>query len=76
MPHDLSKSPELIQKIITERRVVREQLMNQVIELLKSMPAGYGMTIDGFRNQAIARLRAVVDPNLEDNNGKAVDSDE
>ena len=60
MSLDLSKEALAIQQIVTKRRVVREELMNQIIELLKAMPAGYGKTVDAFRDEAIARIRSLV----------------
>ena len=49
-----------LQKIVTDRRAVREELAAEIIELLNAMPAGYGMSLDGFRQQAIERIRAIV----------------
>lgn len=60
MPHDLSKNPKIIQQIVTNRRSTREELANQIIAMLQAMPAGYGVTPDSFRSQAIARIRALV----------------
>lgn len=57
---ELSGHPLVIQQIVTARRTVREELSNQIIKLLESMPAGYGITVDGFRSQAIARIKALV----------------
>ncbi len=56
---DLSKEHKLIQEIVTSRRAVREELKNQIVELLKNMPAGYGKSVDSFRNEAIARIEAI-----------------
>lgn len=65
MSFDLSRDPKRIQEIVTARRTVREELSNQIIELIKATPAGYGVSADRYRDIIVAKIRALV-PEVED----------